>query len=116
MRYEWISPWGSVALGLRTAGDANAAPSLIANIVSQPCGLLRQGALHAFWSFSLVSLGWVGKLAGIRLPAGGTLYGKLDALVRGICPDLSDEQVMEILRKRLKVTRIIDMDEHGVHT
>lgn len=106
MSYEWISPWGSVAQGLRKAGEVTAAPSLIANVVSQPCKLLRAGALQAFWSFGVVSLGWVARLAGIKLAPGGSLFSRLDALVRGICPDLNDDHIMEILRKRLKVSRM----------
>lgn len=85
-----------------------AAPGLLALIVGPPTGLLRQAALQAFWSFGSTSLSWVARMAGVRLSSGMSLFEKLDGLVRGILPELSDDEVMDILRKRLKVSSLLD--------
>ena len=78
-----------------------------------PEALLRIAALNAFWALNLTFLQALARHLGVVVPSGGRAFDVCFALVRFSLPELSEQEVLEILAKRAVALKQRSEDASG---
>lgn len=106
--YQWVSPWGQVARGAIRPLDVAAQPTVIAWVDIAPRNLLAVAAANAFWSVTEVGLGWYCRYLGLKQDKSLGLIGTLELLMSTLLPDMSPQQILELMQPRAKMPPFYD--------
>lgn len=106
--YQWVSPWGMQARGALRPRELKSSPSIVAWVDARPGNLLEVAASHAFWGATDVGLGWYCRYPGVSAKKNPGLIGKLEVLIAHLLPDISKEEVLELMLPRARMPAFYD--------
>lgn len=98
---SWLSPLSQALSGIVSPRDVKAAPQLRAHFPRPPSTLMKEACRQAFWDFGVGAMKWICTQSGVDMPPRPTLFSLLQAALMCHLPELSQDEMVDILRKRL---------------
>ena len=100
----WLSPLSQYRMGIRTYADIVSEPHVLCYAAEKPMPVLKVAASAAFWTFKKGSLAWLATTLRLKHIDRTSVFGLLWGLIRHALPDLSEDEVLDIIARRLRAS------------
>lgn len=106
--YQCVSPWGLLARGAVRPREMRSQSAIVGWANAVPKNLLEVAAAHGFWGIPETGLGWYCRYLGLSVPKHVGLLGRLQAMISHLLPELSPQEVLELMLPRARMPAFYD--------